>query len=136
MKDMLDGWISIETTKFALDENKRQAEELLNDDVLCGIVVNAEESDDKEDEEGVDAMKEPFTDEDIYRMTEQIKCYATYLQTRDCNGAFDKDAIALMDASTSILQTNWKLKEKRITRKQNSGHQTSIIPFFGSKKVS
>ena len=103
MEDMLDGWISIKTTKFVLDENKRQVEELLNGDVLCGIVVNAEESDDKEDEEGVDAMKEPFTDEDIYRMTEQIKCYATYLQTRDCNGAFDKDAIALMDASTSIL---------------------------------
>jgi hypothetical protein len=68
-------------------------------------------------------------------MTEQMKCYTTYLQVRDCNGAFDKDAVALMDASTSILWTNWKLKGKLIERKQSSGRQTIIIPFAARKEA-
>ena len=73
--------------------------------------------------------------EDIHRVTKEIKCYATYLQTRDCDGVFDKDAIALMDASASIMRNNGKLRDKRIREKQKSGgRQTSIIPFSVAMK--
>jgi hypothetical protein len=80
----------------------------LDDDALCGIAVDGEESDDEDDDEIV--AKEPFTDDDINEVTEQLKRHATFLQT-DCSGAFDKAAVALMDAASSILRTNRNLKQ-------------------------
>ena len=68
-------------------------------------------------------------------MTEQLKCYATYFQSRECSGTFDKDAVALSDAASSNFRTNRNLKGKSIQKKQSSDCQTGIIPFAARKKA-
>ena len=105
----------------------------MDDDALCGIAVDGEESDDEDDDEIV--AKEPFTDDDINEVTEQLKRHATFLQTRDCSGAFDKAAVALMDAASSILRTNRNLKGKSLQKKQSSGRQTGIMPFAQQRRI-
>lgn len=95
--------------------------------------VETEPDDDEEDDDAV-IPQEPFTDEDINKMTEQIKSYSTYLQTRDCNGAFDKDAVALMDAANSIQRTKRNLNDNRIKKKQRSGRQSGMFPFVVPRK--
>ena len=104
----------------------------MDDDALCGIAVDGEESDDEDDDEIV--AKEPFTDDDINEVTEQLKRHATFLQT-DCSGAFDKAAVALMDAASSILRTNRNLKGKSLQKKQSSGRQTGIMPFAQQRRI-
>ena len=132
MKDMLEGWVSMETTELIVDEQRRQVEKLMDDDALCGIAV--EEPDDEEEDDDAVIPQEPFTDEDINKMTEQIKSYATYLQTRDCNGAFDKDVVALMDTANSIQRTKKNLNDNRIKKKQRSGRQSGMFPFVVLRK--
>ena len=131
MKDMLEGWVSMETTEFVVSEERQRVEKLMDDDVLCGIV--RKEPDDEEEDDEVVLVQEPVEDDFIDKMTEQLKSYVTYLQTRDCNGAFDKDAVALMDVATSIHRTKRRLNDDRIKKKQNSGRQSGMFPFVVQK---
>ena len=132
MKEMLEGWVSMETNDLIVEEERLRVEKYLDDDALCGIAVYGEESDDEDDDEIV--AKEPFTDDDINEVTEQLKRHATFLQT-DCSGAFDKAAVALMDAASSILRTNRNLKGKSLQKKQSSGRQTGIMPFAQQRRI-